>query len=1135
MRKRIDWLAISLFCLMLAVGGAFAQGVGSSGRIHGTVTDASGAVLPHVSVTITDPQTGFQRSATTDSSGQFQTTGLPPATYTLTAQHAGFGTEIRRGLTVGVGQTVDVDFQLKVSQVSVQVEVTGESPVVETERGSQANSVPERYIMDLPIDRRDYLTFTLLMPGVSNSNTITDNADFRVKQTPQSGLSFYGSNGRGNSVTVDGGEANDESGGVRLNVSQDAVQEFQINRSNYTADLGGASGASINIVTKSGTNSLHGGLYAFFRNDALDARDPFAFSPALTPGGSFSLDATGQPIKNSLNRQQFGGTLGFPIQKDRTFGYVAYEGLRSDAEDSVPLLTHSSIFAPTAGQQSITAGLAAHGNGIQVPCLSGPVGAAVAKQLALPPPNPFTLLPSATCAAILGGVLTVNPASGPLDAFVVNQFEKDGGLFPFPIREHQGSARVDHRFSEHDQAFLRYNFVHLQESDPDVQALIGFSRGTSLLNWDSTLQGSWFHQFSPNSTNELRIQWNWYQFNITTNDAGGPGLDVQGYGFFGRGIFLPNLSTIRRYEFADNFSLIRGHHSMRMGFYELIRGNNTTSQTFFPGRFEFLQLPGDLFSPCLQDPVNFCGIPPTSLPPCLVTKPGAPPPPSQPCGAPLSTLQSWSLGLPAFYEQGFGDPRYVITRPFTAAYWQDGWQIRPGFTLNYGLRYELDSQYGPLSTYKKNFAPRLSFAWDPLHDHKTVIRGGYGIFYSPIYAQIPNVVKTLGNVNGTRQIANTLVTILGLPGNPLASSAAIYQTLFPQGKILCGTPPAGENACVTAADLAAFGINVSNTGPLPPGTVLFSGQPNYRNPQSQQVSFGIERQIGNSLSVSANYIYVHTTHLPWAVDKNLLPGAPIVTGTGADGLPTNGLPFQDWGASQCSANPALCFADPTLTIKQNNQYSSIANAVYHGGILEVKKRFNDNFSLMANYTYSKAIDDSTDFNSDYAAFNEVDLAAERAVSDFDQRHKVVFASLINSPWTQSKILSGFELSPVLSYNSGHPFNLLAGSDINGDGHFTNDRPPGSPRNSGMGPDYVAFDMRLSKSFRVGEKASLRFTAEAFNLANHTNYAAVNNIVGATFAPPFNPQGTASFSPSQPLGFTSAFPKREIQLGARFIF
>ncbi len=143
------------------------------------------------------------------------------------------------------------------------IEVTDQPPVVETERGSQADTITQRYIADLPIDRRDYLTFTLLAPGVSDSTRLAGDQDFRVKQTPQSGLSFYGSNGRGNSITVDGGETQDDSGGVRLTVSQDDVQEFQINRSNYAADLGAATGASINIVTKSGTNNVHGTLMVF--------------------------------------------------------------------------------------------------------------------------------------------------------------------------------------------------------------------------------------------------------------------------------------------------------------------------------------------------------------------------------------------------------------------------------------------------------------------------------------------------------------------------------------------------------------------------------------------------------------------------------------------------------------------------------------------------------------------------------------------------------------------------------------------------------------------------------------------------------------------------------------------------------
>jgi hypothetical protein len=994
------------------------------------------------------------------------------------------------------------------------VEVTSEPPVVDTSRGSQAGVIEERSIRELPIDRRDYLTFSLLTPGVGNSNTIADNADFRVKQTPQSGLSFYGSNGRGNNITVDGGEANDDAGGVRSNVSQDAVQEFEINGTNYSAELGSASGASVNIVSKAGTNNLHGSLYGFFRNDAMDARDPFAFRPALAPG-EFSLTATGAPVKNTLNRQQFGGTLSFPIIKDRTFLFVGYEGLRSDAEDAVPLLTKSSIFAPTAAQLPIIEALANDPGNPMVPCISHF------------PAGPPTMLPAATCAFGLQSILTVDPTAegnpfvSPenlvLNRFIVDQFEKDGGLFPFPTRQHNGSIRLDHRFNNSNQASLRYSFAHLTEADPDVQALIAFSRGTSVLNWDSTLQGSWFHQFSAGALNEARLQWNWYQFNVDTNDRGGPGLDVQGYGYFGRSIFLPSHTTGRRYEFSDNLTLNRGHHTMRMGFYELLRGNNTTSDTFFAGRFEFLDLPGIVLSNCLQLPSvpiasGGCGLP------ASVTS------------ASISTLQSWSLGAPAFYEQGFGDPRYVETRPFTAAYWQDSWQVRPGLTLNYGLRYEVDSQNGILNTYKKNFAPRFSLAWDATGDHKTVVRGGYGIFYSPIYFQIPGVVKSLGNHNNVRQIANTLVTI---QGTPPANSAEIFGATFAQGKILCGTPPSGESTCITRSDL---GFTVNNTGPLPPGTVLFSGQTNYRNPQAQQASLGIERQIGNSWSISANYIYVHTTHLPWAVDTNLLPGAPMVSGVpGANGLPTNGLPFQDWEAPVCVSNPGQCFADSSRTILQNNEYESVANAVYHGGIVEVRKRFSNGFSLLANYTYSKAIDDSTDFNSDYAAFNEAVLSAERSLSDFDQRHKLVVAAVIESPWQHSRVWSGFTLSPIVSYNSGHPFNLLAGADINGDNHFTNDRPPGAPRNSGLGPNYATFDLRIGRRFNVGEKATLQFTAEAFNIANRTNYSTVNNVVGADFAPPFNVRGSARLSPSQPLGYTAALPRRELQLGVRLSF
>ena len=306
------------------------------------MTDPTGAIVPKALVVATETdrgvyafdRDGHERLLSTDRLAAHDVRRDVPAL-------PGFETIVQKGLIVTVGSITLVDFHLSLATSKAVIEVSAVPPIVETERGSESNTITQNYIEDLPIDRRDYLNFTLLLPGVSDSTRIADDQDFRVKQTPQSGLSFYGSNGRGNNVTVDGGETGSDSGGVRLTVSQDAVQEFQVNRSNYPADLGGASGAAINIVTKSGGNDLHGSVYGFFRNSAMDARDPFAFSQALQPDEIFdpaAPDSVGSPVKNSLGRYQFGANAGFPIQKDKTFAFLAFEGLRQDSENAVPLL-----------------------------------------------------------------------------------------------------------------------------------------------------------------------------------------------------------------------------------------------------------------------------------------------------------------------------------------------------------------------------------------------------------------------------------------------------------------------------------------------------------------------------------------------------------------------------------------------------------------------------------------------------------------------------------------------------------------------------------------------------------------------------------------------------------------------------
>ncbi len=1125
--RSINLLRIILACLLLA-GMALGQGLGASGDIKGTVTDPSGAVVTSAVVTATDVNKGIKHTVSTDSNGQFFIPGLPPATYSISVTKTGFQPEIAKSIVVNIGQTTTLNFPMKVSQVSEQIEVTTEPPVVETEKSEQGDVITEGYIRDLPMDRRNYLGLTQLAPGVSDSTRLSSDQDYRVKQTPQSGLSFYGSNGRGNSVTVDGGEANDDAGGVRLNMGQDAVQEFQINRSNYGAELGGASGATINIVTKSGTNDVHGTLFGFFRNDAMDAANPFSVSQALAPGQAFNPaapDVNGTHIKDSLTREQFGGSIGFPITKDRTFLYSSFEGLMGDAQNAVPLLTNTSIFRPqtaAAGndQSSIITALAGQGL-TPVPCF-GP-----------------TLIPAQNCAAALNGALTINPAN-PLGGYIVNQFENNGGLFPYTTRLYLASSRLDHQFSDHNQVALRYSFGHDREENPDVTSLTGFSRGSSVKALDHTLLASWFHTFSPRTSNDAHVQWNYANFDVIPNTPGQAGLDIPGFGNLGTQIFLPSFTIMRRYEFADNVSTVRGKHNIKFGGYFLYRGNHSESHTFFPGRFVFGSLPGGLISPCLgnptgatNDPVNpGCGLVSTQQNPITP--------------ATLSSLQSVAFGLPQFYQQGFGNPIYNYPRPYTAAFLQDQWAIAPNFTLNVGVRYEVDGQYGALSTDKNNFAPRISFAWDPFKDHKTAIRAGFGIFYSPIYGQIADVVQTLGLVNGNRQIAQVFVPLTGAPGNPALTSAAIFQTLFAQGLIQCTNPAAGNAACITPANLTQFGINVTNTGPVPPLSVIFSGQPNYRSPYSQQAEFGIEREIAKGWAVSLSGIYVHTIGLPVAIDINALPTAPFTPVQLANGAVVQVHNFSTANSplgNPC-AGPAIvtCFANPLLL--QADQYSSLGSALYEGAILEVKKTLSSHFSVLANYTLSKAFDTTTDFNSDFGPQDNTDLAAEHALSNFDQRHKVVLATVVDTGHFGGNILSGFQISPIFRYNSGHPFNLLAGADVNGDRHSTNDRPIGAARNTGEGPDFTSLDMRITRRFKMGERANLQVLAEGFNLFNRTNYASVNNIVGPGFGltpgfTTFNVHGVAvnptTTSLATPLAFTSAFPMRQIQLGVRIGF
>jgi hypothetical protein len=1079
---------VSILMLTAAFSLAlFAQAGVSTSEIRGRIIDPNGAVVNGATVTVSDAGKGVSRAAVTDGQGEYRFLALPPGTYQMRVEAAGFSSQVKNAIEVTVGQTANQDFSLQVGDATATVVVTSDPPIIETDRSQQATTINERYIRELPIDRRDYLTFTLLSPGVVDSNALADNTDFRVAQTPQSGISFYGNNGRGNSITVDGAEANDQGGGVRANLSQEAVQEFQINRSSYNAEFGGASGGVINIIAKTGRNKVFGSAFAYFRHQSLDAGDPFAF---VLDGSTLTR------IKPDANRQQYGVSIGGPIVKDKTFFFGAYEGLRKRESATVPLLTNLNIFQPTVAQSTIINGLATNPNQTPITCFPGQ-----------------PVITPAQCAVALQATLTA-------DQPTIDLFRNNSGVFPFPSDSHNLSFRVDHVPSSSNSFSVSYRFNDREDGNQSTRALLAFSRSNNVSVLDHNIIGSWTHIFNSSMTNELRVQGNYNELFVESNDANGPELNVAGFGFFNRDIFLPSYNFDRRYQVTDDFTMDRGNHRMKFGGSFLLRDGFFDSKTFFSGRFGFGALPGALVGALISPCLGATG--PTTPNACLGMTPTA-----NPAGTGITALQALDLRLPQSYQQGFGDGIVGGKLPYYSVYFQDTWKALSNLTLNYGLRYEIDVRRKPLRTTYGNLGPRVGFAWDPFKKSKTIIRGGYGIFYAQIPFVIDYVVQSLNEIDGFRQIPQVLTTLNA--ANPLALNGPIniFRTLRAQGAI--GIPTTTRT--ITPADLTQFGINVSQTGPRNPLTVLFREDPTYKSPRAQQGSIGIEHQIAPGTSFSVGYVWALTQFITRARDINLLD------------RPISSRGIREWGTSPLCAGALIvnCFRNPTLF--QEIIYESAASANYNGLIVEFQKQFGGNVAVAGNYTLSEAFDQVTDYNSDFRAFDQLDDNPEYSLSAFDQRHKFVIYAILQSPW-RNAFLRDFTLTPIFRANSGRPFNLLAGSDVNGDRSTNGDRPlltingvplGAIPRNVGKGPSFQTFDVRLTRKFRFTETMGLDFTIEAFNLFNRLNFASVNNTVGASYPTTIDVRGNPNASPSQPLGFTSAFDPRRIQLGAKFRF
>lgn len=1034
-------LRIFFTTLCLAAALWSQPAAGTPGQIKGRVLSSSGTPVEKVRVIARETATGrVAAEALTGPGGEWSLDLPAVGSHEISFEASGY--QSRRlppaDAIAAPGVTLQTAEAIEDNAVRYQ-------PIVDAERTHQADFISTRQLTSLPVNRRNYLDLAALTPGVSRVDDYVGISDAPLQQAPQSGLSFGGNNGRGNVFWLDGGENYLNTGGVRPSISMEAVDEFQVWRSNYSAEFGGGLGGIVNIVSRAGTNQLHGNIFGYLRQRALQARSYF------------------EPEATAFTRTQAGMTLGGPIRRNRTFAFAAFERLQSRESTFVAIgrEDRGPFQRLRRSQEDIAAFLVATG-------------------------NPDLIRLGQTSRFLL---LTTNfPAT--LDLFRANR-----GIFPFGESLNQGSLRLDHRFSDNHNAFLRFNVATGDSQNSQLEGITAFSRGVVSNFSDQTLMLNNTYVLSARLVSESRLSINRSRINVRNRDTVGPSIDINGYGLFNKDWMLPTDFGEWHGQFQQNFFFAAGAHSLRFGADINPVRAAAIIQTNFGGRFtfgEYLPL-GALYNELSGNP-NMAATVAELL--VLGGRRGL----VNNLQTPLTAIQAFNIGAPAVYIQGFGDPRWQGWFYRNNFFLNDVIRVGPRLTLNAGLRYELESAPSGLGTDPNNFAPRIGLAWDVFGSRKTVIRAGYGLFYLRHQNQIAAAIDTQSG----QSYNQVVVPLSGLPGsrNPLTgapvNSADIYRALSAQGII-------GRRG-IEASDLAPFGIV---PGPNFPFRILFTRPVNFVNAWAHQASFEIEQAVG-ATSILAGYNFNRGAHLPRLRDLNLRYGVIGPLG-----------------------EPQLVPVNPL--IGQQLAYESEANSFYHALFVQGSRRFARRVTFNIHYTFAKSIDEATDIH--FLPQDSVNTRRDRGLSTFDQRHRFVASGVLRLPGTGgwdrgalNAILGGFSVSPIITATSGRPFNVVTGLD------FNSRRPAGAGRNIGKGPGYFSADLRVSREIalsRTREALRLELIGEAFNLTNRVNFKRVNNTVG---------EGTVDDLPrplvgrigevEDPLSFAAAFPARQVQVALK---
>jgi len=1058
---------VTIIFLLAVAASAHGQGFGA---IVGTVTDPSGAVIPAATVTLRQTATGLQRSAVTNAEGYYVIPSLPPSNYDMEVNASGFQSFFQKGIGLQADQSLTVNAPLQTGSVVESIAVEAALLQVNTSTAELSQVVDEKRMADLPLNGRNAAELTLLVAGAAATpaNGVNQGA---TKTFPQGvTISTNGSRQSEISYYLDGGNNEDE----YTNINQpfpfpDSLQEFSVQTSNYSARYGQNAGGVVNVITKSGTNEYHGDAFEFVRNAAFNARNYFASD------------------RDQLKRNQFGGTIGGPVQRDRTFFFAGYQ------RTAIRNTSVSNATVPTTSQLNgdFSALLDANDPNNPQHRVVNIVDPTTGRQF---PGNRIPVDRFDQAALSLAKLLPVGGGSGQI--FYVKPLTQDFNEAPF---------RVDHSFSSHDQLTGRYfydRFTQAPQLNPNNY--ITYSDSSTIVSHNALLHET--HLFNAALLNDTRFSYSRVGSNrapppgtlgmrdlgVNIYDAGIKGIQsIAARGFFSIGDDPPAQFVRNSFAWSDDVSWIHSGHSFYFG--------GSFDRSRIDIRNKTNTLGGFTFT---SDVTNYA-------------------------------LASFLLGYVRQFVQGSG--QFIRGRDsFFGVYFQDDVRISRRLTLNVGLRYEpyipwrsLDGrvmEFNPRNYYSgatsnvfvnappglvfpgdpgvpqwgttgdyRDIAPRLGFAYDVFGDGKTSLRGGGGIFYD---SRVPGIV--LNPWGSTTPFSTTLNVTQ--PKGTFSNPYLGMMNPFP-----APAPPPRKIA-------------------FPQPVSVFTFDPNSKLivPQIYNWNFTLERQIQPSWLARVGYVGSRARHLQEYIQFN-----PAVYAPGDNRPVDQRRVFQPFGLV--------------------GMYLHDVDSSYHALQASLEKRLSHGFTILANYTYSKSLD-NTPYNQNVVSMNInlPDLSAipwnmpdrhrmDYGPSNFDRTHRFVASYAWRLPTLTGRgrfsrsLVGGWEITGVLTAQTGGPLTILAGVDqsrtgLNADRAVLTGAPYGGNACGSMapcvnylnpnsfqlpavgtfgtlgkgslrGPGRFVWDTGIFKSILLpGERYRLQFRAEFFNVLNHTNFNDPNNSV-----------------------------------------